>query len=314
MEPIFLSPEQVLAAVPMREAIEAVRQAFVGVSRGEFEVPFRTNLRDGQFLVMATHHIPTATAVVKTMSLNFDGRDPAIVGTVSWNDLHRTGHLLADASAITALRTGAASGVATDLLARPDAATLTVVGSGGQAAMQVRAVCAVRPIAAVILVDRIAERAEALAEVLRREMPVLQIKVCTDVVDAVTDADIICCATTATEPLFPLSALRPDVHVNAIGAFRPTMRELPDDLLADAGVVYIDQQEAILEESGEVIHALASGALDEANLEEIGRALQDTGLRRDGRTVFKTVGIAAQDWAIARLLSERNAATESAHD
>ena len=131
----------------------------------------------------------------------------------------------------------------------------------------------------------------------------VSITVTTEPDEAVRDVDIVCCATTATMPLFRLESLAPDVHVNAIGAFRPTMRELPDDLLADATVV-IDEREAILEESGEVLHALASGAITEGDLIELSSALESPP-GRTGRTVFKSVGVAMQDWAIAHLLAQR---------
>lgn len=118
---------------------------------------------------------------------------------------------------------------------------------------------------------------------------------------AVGDAEIVCCATSTTTPLFGLEALPERVHVNAIGAFRPTMRELPDELLADATVV-VDELEAALEESGEVLHALDSGAIGKDDLIELGHAIADPPRPRP-RTVFKTVGVAVQDWAIARLLA-----------
>jgi ornithine cyclodeaminase len=289
--------------VSMTEAIAAVREGFIGLARGEFEMPTRTALWDGQFLVMSAHHAPTGTAIVKTLSLAFDGRDPAIVGTVSWNDLESAGQLIADAATVTALRTGAVSGVATDLLARPDAATLTVIGAGAQAADQMRAVCAVRPITMVLVAGRNWDRASALAVAMRAEFPGIEFASSTDIAGSAESADIVCCATTATEPLFPLSALKPNVHINAIGAFRPTMRELADEVLADAGNVYIDETEAILEESGEILHALAAGAIGESQLVELGHALAGEPPVPSGRTVFKSVGIAMQDWAIMRLLA-----------
>ena len=160
---ISVSAEQVREAVSMPEAIDAVRQAFIDLAAGDFEMPVRTALRDGQFLDMAAHHRPSGTAMFKTLSLNFDGRDPAIVGTVVWSDLERSDVLVADAGAVTALRTGAASGVATDLMAPADARRCVVIGTGAQAADQVRAVRAVRPIDHVTLVGRNLARAEELA-------------------------------------------------------------------------------------------------------------------------------------------------------
>ncbi|MEU6372046.1 ornithine cyclodeaminase family protein [Streptomyces sp. NPDC046909] len=301
MKTISLGEREVRAAVSMREAVDAVRRGFLGLAGGEFEMPTRTVLRDGGFLVMSAQHRPTGSAMVKTLSLNFD-RVPAIAGTVVWSTLDRPDHLIADAGAVTALRTGAAVGVATDLLAAPDAGRLTLIGAGGQAADQVRAVHAVRPLRALTIVG--GDRARALADTLRTELDGTEIRTATDPAAAVGDADIVCCATPATSPLFPASALPAQVHVNAIGAFRPTMRELPDELLADSTVV-IDELAAVLEESGEILHALRSGALTRDDLTELGTALTAVPAPPGKRTVFKSVGIAMQDWAIARLLADK---------
>jgi len=240
----------------------------------------------------------------KTLSLNFGGRTPAIVGTVVWSELSTTHHLVADASAITTLRTGAVVGVATDMLVPADAKTCAMIGAGGQSADQVRAVHTVRPLASVIVVDRDQSRAEGLAATLRDEFGIDDVTVGSDADAAVRGIDIVRCATTATTPLFSLDSIAPHAHVNAIGAFRPTMRELPDELLADATVV-IDEKEAILAESGEVIRAIAGGGITEDDLTELGAALS-TGIPATGnRTVFKSVGVAMQDWAITHLLAQR---------
>jgi ornithine cyclodeaminase len=98
-----------------------------------------------------------------------------------------------------------------------------------------------------------------------------------------------------------VDALPERVHVNAIGSYLPSMRELPAELLATAGCVVVDQVEAVLEEAGEVIHAVETGLVDRASLVELGDALR-TPPEVTGRTVFKSVGLAVQDWAVARLL------------
>ncbi|MFI6644373.1 ornithine cyclodeaminase family protein [Streptomyces sp. NPDC050504] len=303
MQTVTVDARQIREAVTMREAIDAVRGGFVDLAAGEFEMPTRTVLRDGRFLVMSAHHRATASAAIKTVSLNFD-RVPAIAGTVVWTEMGRADTLVADAATVTSLRTGAAVGVATDLLAPAGAGRLTLIGAGGQALDQVRAVHAVRPLRELTVVTTAPPRAEALAEHLAPELPGVRIRTTTDAGSAVGDAEIVCCATNATSPLFPERALPARVHVNAIGAFRPTMRELPDELLADSAVV-IDEREAILEESGEILHALGTGAITESDLTELGSALTAPNPPRAERTVFKTVGIAMQDWAVTRLLAEK---------
>ena len=300
---VTLTAEDVRAAVSVSEAIDAVRQAFLDLDAGAFEQPTRTALRDGQFLVMSAHHKATASAMVKALSLNFQ-RVPAISGTVVWSEIANPNHVVADAISVTTLRTGAIVGVATDLLADRDADRMALIGTGGQAADQIRAVHAVRPLRRLTIVGREISKASRLAEELVDELADVNVSVSTDIDAAVSDVDIVSCATPTPTPLFEANVLPAHVHVNAIGAFRPSMRELPSELLGDATVL-IDEKQAILEESGEILHALAAGLIAEDDLIELGSALRTGVCDRKQRTVFKTVGVAAQDWAIARLLASK---------
>jgi ornithine cyclodeaminase len=292
------SADDVRRTVSMSTAIDAVRDAFRELAAGNFVLPPRQVFGDGAVLVMSAYHSPTGTAVVKKIGIALD-QVPAIRATVIWTG--RGEQLVAEGSSITALRTGAVVGVATDLLAPPDAGRLTVIGSGAQAPDQVHAVLAVRPIADVTITGRSADRAAALARELSAEFPEVRFTPSTDIAESVADAHVICCATSSSTPLFTADALPETVHVNAIGAFRPTMRELPRDLLASATAVLVDQREAALEESGEIIDAVQSGAV--ANLLELGPTLA-TPPEPSGRTVFKSVGIGCQDWAIAAALAQ----------
>lgn len=282
----------------MSTAIDAVRDAFRELAAGNFVLPPRQIFGDGAVLVMSAYHSPTGTAVVKKIGIALD-QVPAIRATLIWTGGGE--QLVADGSSITTLRTGAVVGVATDLLARADASRLTVIGTGAQAPDQVRAVLAVRPIADVTITGRSTERANALAQALAPEFPDVRFSPTTDLGASIADPHIICCATSSSTPLFTADALPADVHVNAIGAFRPTMRELPRDLFLHSTVV-VDQREAALEESGEIIDAVESATLTEADLIELGPALADPP-RRTGRTVFKSVGIGCQDWAVAAVLA-----------
>src|SRR5690606_8302775 len=204
------------------------------------------------------------------------------------------------------LRTGAASGVSSQVLARPDSRVLAVIGAGAQAPFQVDAVLAVRPIEEVRLYSRTRSRAEALAAQVRQRRPDLRVVVTDSAGAAVREADIICTATNAVEPVLADADVKPGTHVSAVGSFTPAMRELPADLLARAGRVYVDQREAALEEAGEVIHALQAGVLAEDALIELGAVLAgEAEGRRDPEevTVFKSSGLAAQDlYAAARAL------------
>lgn len=297
--PRTLSDDEVRAAVPMRDAVKAVRDAFTELAAGHFTQPERLVFGDGAVLVMTAHHEPSGTAVVKTLSVRLD-RDPAILGTVVLAGTATP--LVADATAVTTLRTGAVTGVATDLLAPAGAGRLALLGSGAQAADQVRAVATVRDLREVAIHSRTTGNARALAERLGAEFPAVSFRVAESVEDALADAEIVNCATSSETPLFALSALPENVHVNAIGSFRPSMRELPAELLATASIVVVDQVGAALEEAGEVIKAVEDGVLDRGAIVELGAALQRPPAV-SGRTVFKSVGVAAQDWAIARSLA-----------
>jgi ornithine cyclodeaminase len=296
----IFSGDDVRRTVSMAAAVEAVRAAFGELRAGNFVLPARQVFGDGAVLVMSAYHPPSRTAVVKKIGIALD-QVPAIRATVIWTGAGE--QIVADGTSITTLRTGAVVGVATDLLADANATRLTVIGTGAQSADQVRGVLAVRRIAEVTLVGRDAGRAGALAASLAEEFPKVKFASGTDIDAGIADAEVVCCATSSSTPLFSADALPERVHVNAIGAFRPTMRELPRDLLATAALVVVDQEEAALEESGEIIDAVEAGVLPRTALIDLGDALADPPVA-SGRTVFKSVGVGAQDWAIAKLLSE----------
>jgi ornithine cyclodeaminase len=282
----------------MPAAVDAVREAFFDLAAGRFVVPQRLSFAGATTLVMTACHTPSSTTVVKTLNL-VPGRTPMILGTLVWNTAE--GQVVADAVEVTTLRTGAVSGVATDLLAPAEASSLALLGTGAQAADQVRAVVAVRPVRRLAVFSRDRERTQAFASRLSAEFPEMVVRVASSAPDAVSDAEIVCCATSSSTPLFAADDLRERVHVNAIGSYLPSMRELPAELLATAGCVVVDQVGAALEEAGEVIHAVETGLLERSELIELGSALR-TPPAVTGRTVFKSVGLAVQDWAVARLL------------
>jgi ornithine cyclodeaminase len=305
---LVIDGEALRELVPMADAVDVVREAFIGVSSGQFWQPLRLG-HESRTLVMAAADADGVGTAVKVVSIRPENPArglPTIQASVVWHDGETgTPAAVLDGDAVTALRTGAASGVATAELAESDAATLAVIGAGLQAPDQVQAVRAVRPIETV----RVASRTQASAERLAARLSAagdVAVEVCASPAEAVAGADVVCCATTADEPLFPASALQARVHVNAVGSFRPEMCELGSDVLALASLVAVDQREAAEEEAGELIRAFREGTLSPGALVEIGDILQrgDRTLR-NGITVFKSVGLAVQDWAIARLAVTR---------
>ncbi len=307
---MHLSGPELRRLVPMRDAIDAMRTAFGGLTRGEMLQPDRLSLADGsQMVMMCRPASGEQGAVVKVVTARPDnpGRGkPLIHAHVLWVD-GVTGEFVAsiDGEELTALRTGAATGLATDLLSAPKAAVLAVVGAGRQAADQVRAVCTVRPIREIRIASRTQTSADRLVSQLGIEFPHLQISSFASGSAAVTGADIVCSATSAKEPVFSAEKIEPGTHVNAIGAYRPDMCELPPELLRRATLIAVDQLRAALAEAGDLIQAIAAGAIAPECLVEVGSLLDAPIVRSAGPTIFKSVGVAAQDWAVAALAIQR---------
>jgi ornithine cyclodeaminase len=304
-----ISSAQLRRLVPMPDAIGAMRDAFAKVANGAGDLPHRLTLADGTAIAMMARGSASAGTAIKVVSVretNHGSSIPTIHAVVVWLD-PSTGEptLLIEGASVTALRTGAASGLATDLLAPPSAQVLAIVGAGGQAPDQIRGVLSVREITEIRICSRGGDSARLLAGQLADELPHVQIEVLPDVASAVCEADVVCCATTATQPVLARADLGERVHVNAIGSYRPEMRELERELLAHASIVAVDQRVASMSEAGEVIDAVQHSALDQNSLVEIGELVADPPADVSGLTVFKSVGLAMQDWAIAQLVSER---------
>jgi alanine dehydrogenase len=313
----ILSGTDVAAAVSMPEAIDAVAAAFAQLSSGEADVPLRGHLHspqvDGVTLLMPARTGGAAAAIgVKIVSVFPQNRrraEPTIYALVNLFDAETARPLaVLDGTRLTALRTGAASGAATRLLARPESHTLALFGAGGQAWPQLQAVLAVRPIDNIWIVNRTRDRAALLAGRLRAEGYRGDVRIAVEPQQALAEADIICTATSSSTPLFTADAVRPGTHINAVGAFTPQMAELPLDLMPQARIV-VDQRAAAWAESGELVQAQAAGLIAANHaLTEIGELVAGRAVGRtvtDEITVFKSVGNAVQDLAVAALAYRR---------
>ena len=270
----FMDADEVRASLSMTEAIAAMRSAF-GDDR---EVPVRSRLGSSAFMPGRVGPY----SGVKVVSL-VPGNPVGLVA-VFGEDGSPIG--IVDGPTLTAIRTGAGCGLATDFLAPPDASTMAMFGAGAMAFDQVEAVKTVRPIDRVLVWSRREDRAAALAERVGGD-------VLLDVESAAGAADVISTATPATEPIFDAKALKPDVHVNAIGAYTPEMCELPAELVRQAFVV-VDDRSAAADEAGDLLRA---GKSPDAEMSDLlaGRVAAP----QHGWTVFKSVGIASQDIAAA---------------
>lgn len=310
----ILNREDVLAAGDMAAAVAVTRRAFADLSAGRAVVPQRQHLdlpaEDGGALIMPAFAAAESRFAVKLLTLypGNPGRDlPFIQGLMLLYDgTTGTPIALMDGAPLTALRTGAASGAATDLLARCDAATLAMIGVGGQAEAQVQGVCAVRPIRRLLVFARQRERAAAFAERLGVELGIAADAPSDRT--AVAEADIICSATTATEAVFADDHIGDGTHINAVGAYRPDMCEVPAATLKRARLV-VDRREACLAEAGDILRAIAAGAIDAGHIAaELGEVVEGRIAGRENPkqvTVFKSVGNAVQDAAVGALLAAR---------
>jgi len=311
---LILNAEDVRRALPMREAIEAMKQAFAALSDGRAEVPLRAHLpvarHEGVTLVMSAYvdDEQAEALAVKVVSL-FDGnpdrglaRLQAAVLAIE-PDTGRPVALLEGAT-LTAIRTGAASGAATDVLARPDSRTAAVFGAGVQARTQLEAVCTVRPIETVWVYDPVPSASEVFVSETAARGPVpADVRAAETPQQAVADADVICTATTSRAPVFSDAGLRPGVHVNAVGSYQPDVVEIPPETVARALVV-VDSRDAALAETGDLIQPIRQGLIAPDHVHaELGELLlgRKTGRGSDEQiTLFESVGVAVQDALAAR--------------
>jgi alanine dehydrogenase len=314
----ILSGADVRRATTMAEAIRAVREAYVQLSAGRAVVPLRTPVpveeREGVTLFMPAYLTDSDALGAKIVSVfpgNLAQGLPTIHAVVVVVEA-RTGRPLAlmDGTYLTALRTGAASGVATDLLARRDARVAAIFGAGAQARTQLEAVCTVREIEKVWVYDTVPEAAEAYATEMKgqgRPIPA-DVSAARSSAQAVADADVICTATTSSKPVFDDASLKPGVHVNGIGAYTPEMQEIPAETVVRARVV-VDSRSASLAEAGDLIIPLNQGLITSGDIHgEIGEVAggQIGGRESDKEvTFFKSVGVAIQDIAVADLILRR---------
>jgi ornithine cyclodeaminase/alanine dehydrogenase-like protein (mu-crystallin family) len=298
----------VRAHLSMAECIDAMARAMVAVSGATASIPPRTVMplvdQSGYFAVMPGSLAEPLVYGAKVVSLhpaNPEAGRPAIQGFVALFD-HATGRPLAlvDGAEITALRTAAASGLATRLLARSDCSTLGLLGYGVQADTHLEAICAVRDIVEVRVWGRSWERARAFAE---QHSPRVKPKiVAVAEPQAAATCDIVCAVTGSAEPIIRGEWLRPGTHVNLVGAHSPATREA-DTALVKRGRVYVDALASAFSEAGDILIPMEEGAIASSHvMGEIGALLLG---RVEGRTtaeqitVYKSLGVVAQDLVAA---------------
>lgn len=293
-------------SMPM--AINAMERAFSSLSAGESFVPLRFISKlpvNEMAMIFKPAFVEKENRVtIKFLTQRESGfipGIPAIQGIILVID-STTGSILAimDGEYITALRTGAASGLATRCFAREDSRTLAVFGCGTQGRTQLEAVVCERDIKKVLVFDTNKELAGQYINEMEKRFN-LEMVYATDN-KLIKEADIICTATNSTKPLFGRENVKEGAHINAIGSFQPHMQELDPLLIRDARI-FLDTTEPCLKESGDLIKPILAGVTNESHIAgEIGDFLlkRITGRQTaDQITLFKSVGVAIQDYEVA---------------
>jgi ornithine cyclodeaminase len=312
---VLIADQKLVTEVfPMEEAIPTMRRALAMLAGGDVVMPLRTMLPlpqgDAVMGLMPSYMGGLGAVGVKVVAAfpaNFGTEYDTHQGVVLFFDTeHGLLRAIVDATSITAIRTAAVSGLATDLLARPDAGDLAIIGAGTQAHTHLQAMRAVRPVRRVRVYSVPAESAAEFAEREAR-LTGLPIEAVATTEEAVAGADLICTTTTASEPVVRGAWVSPGAHVNAVGAYTPTTRELDSDLVVGARL-YADRRESLLSEAGEFLIPKGEGRIgDEHIVGEIGDVLTGAAPARtspDEITLFKSLGIAIEDLASAQRIYE----------
>jgi len=304
----ILSAADVRRALPMGEAIEAMRRAFGQLSANQADVPLRIRLQTDQGLLLFMPAFLRQSREIGFKVVSLWGDNPAkglpaviALATVIDPDTGEPKALL-NGETLTAIRTGAGGGLAADLLARPDAKVVAVFGAGVQARAQLEAACAVRPINEVRIFSRTPARVEAFAAEVSAWPDAPQVVVAGSRREAVTGADIIIAATTSEKPVFDGRDLSPGTHVTGVGSYIPHMQEVDEETVRRSKIV-VDSLQACLAEAGDLIVALEKNVISKLDIHaELGQIVNGERPGRESHdeiTFFKSVGVAVQDAAAA---------------
>jgi len=297
----FISDDQVKKLLPMNEAIELMKIAFIQITNNTITIPQRVNLDmpevNADSLIMPVYSADEKKYGVKIVSLNRDNpsKDLPFIHAIMILFDAGSGKPLAllDAELLTAIRTGAASGLATQLFSNANASVAALFGAGLQARYQLRAICEVRNIKKVLLFDNDQSKVQLFKDEMEDELRII-IQVCNDQ-NVLKDAQIICTATTSFLPVFNDKYIAKGTHINAIGSYQPNKREIPSATIARSKI-FVESREVCLKEAGDLIIPKNEGI--EFDVIEIGETLQTKKpVRSSGAeiTFFKSVGNAAQD-------------------
>ena len=305
MDPLFINKEKIASLLPMEECIEVMEKMFRSLAAGECLQPLRNIMRlpdgSGVLGIMPGHAPKLGVMGIKVISVfhaNKEAGFPSHQGIVMLFDAKNGQPLmLFDALEITAIRTAAASAVATKLLSRKDSSTLAIIGSGEQAKRHIEAMLVVRNIKHINLWSRTENNAKHLVNELSAEYNI-PIHTKKNVQQAIEHADIICTVTASKEPVVMGDWIAAGTHINAVGSSTAATREL-DTTAIVRSKLFTDRYESLFNEAGDFLIPKKEGAVTDEHVKaEIGEVLSRAKKGRENDeeiTVFKSLGIAAED-------------------
>lgn len=306
---IIVESQQVREILTPEKCMQAMKEAFIALEKGECTMPLRSihvlpNTAKFGFMPAYLGDYFGAK-VISAYAPNMGTQYPSHIGYVMlFEGEHSTVAALVEAGSITEIRTGAASAVATEILARKDAHTLALIGAGAQARSHLAAIRLVRDIQQITVYDLNENASKKFAEEAQN-LYGIPVTIASGVAEAVKDADIICTLCPAKEAYLTRDMVKPGAHINAVGTFTPATREVASDLVA-ASRMYSDYTESTRKESGEYLVPLQEGHIGEDHiLGSVGELLLG---KAEGRvsdadiTIFDALGLAVEDVASAKMV------------
>ena len=320
MKIIILTEKDMKEIFTMKDAIQASKDALEMYSKGWSQIPLRTNIdiqeEKGQSLYMPGYVAGVGALGVKLVSLYSENNKKGIESISSMMVLknHETGQVssIMDGTYLTKLRTGALAGAATDILSRKDSSIFALFGTGGQAESQLEAILNVRHIKEVRVYGRNQEKAQIFVDEMevkfgeKYKVDILRVE---SPEEAVIDADIITCVTTATNPVFDGKLVKKGAHINGMGSYTPTMQEIDPYILYNADKILLDTRDGVLRESGDFLIPMAENKFSESDINgELGEVIMGKLPARESDneiSFFKSVGSSVLDLVTAKKIYDK---------
>ena len=319
-EILVLKESDIAPIITMSDIISADKEALSIYSNQQSNIPLRTNIDvpeyNGQCLFMNGYAAPAKALGVKIVSVypeNINKNLTSVPATMILVNAE-TGivNALIDGTYLTRLRTGAISGLATEILSRKDSKIFALFGTGGQAITQLEAILTVRKIELVkvfdIMYERAHEFAQRMSNLYSKKYNNVKIIAAKSSDEAVEDADIITTVTTSKKPVFNAEKVKKNVHINGVGSYTPDMCEIPEEIIVKANKIYVDTKDGAINESGDLIHPIKKGLIKKEKINgELGEVINGKIKGRENdeeMTFFKTTGSAVLDLVAAQKIYE----------